>query len=500
MAGIVGLFFLPGLLGAAMLIALYRWGAFPDTFTLLITVVVGLAAMMAYLGLIAHTVGRSLVRTVQQIQEGTELVATVNPDHRLEVSTGDELERLANEINGLADRLRHSLTDAAEAVTQATAAVAVERTTLADILDGLGNGVVVLSLEGRVPLANRAAVAQFGATLLGQSFFDFVEREPIVDLVAQLRMDPRAAVSTSLRDRSGLGLDAVVTALMNGERQLSGLVAVFRGQLSLTTPTGAPASPLVGAGFLSGSTSASLGDRPVFYDWALLDDMERHTSPAQRSQALADLSYTVVDVETTGLEPERGDRIVSVACARVRRGVVRPGEILDALVNPDRPIPPASTRIHGITDDMVANAPTIDQIVPALIRFAEGTVIVGHHVWFDLRFLREVTDRLRLAPLMRSHPVLDTRSLSQIVHGSVDDHDLEAVATRLGLVVRGRHSALGDALTTAEVFSRLLGLLERRGIRSLGQALTATRAIGPRPLLSWAPASQWGSLSGPRAE
>ena len=73
------------------------------------------------------------------------------------------------------------------------------------------------------------------------------------------------------------------------------------------------------------------------------------------------------------------------------------------------------------------------------------------------------------------------QSLSQIVHSSVETHDLDSVATRLGVTIRGRHSALGDALTTAEILSRLIRLLEKRGIPSLGHALAATRALG-RPL------------------
>lgn len=482
MAGVVGLFILPSLLGGAILIVLYRWGAFSDPLTFLVTVVVGLATMMGYLGLIAYTIGRTLVGTIQQIQRGTELMATVNPAHRLEVATGDEFQRLAEEINGLADRLQQALGDADRAVERATTAIAVERTTLTEVIDALGAGVVVITLEGRVTLANRAANARFGVGLLGHNFFDFVEREPIVRLAERLRGDPAGMVAANLRGRGGARLAGMMTSLAANEGGSTGLVLVLRDPIGEAVVADqaetVPAGPLVGAGLFSGSGTAPLGDRPVFYDFSLLEEMERHTSSAQRGRALAELSYTVVDVETTGLEVGRGDRIVSLACARVRQGVVRPAETLDVLVNPGRPIPPASTRIHGITDEMVAHAPTIDDILPALIRFADGTVLVGHHVWFDLRFLREATDRLRLPPLTRSHAVLDTRSLSQIVHGSAENHNLESVASRLGVAVRGRHSALGDALTTAAILPRLFSLLERRGIRSLGQALEVTRALG----------------------
>ncbi len=324
MAGIVGLFLLPSVLGGGVLVVLYRWGAFQDTFTLLLTVVVGLATMMAYLGLIGHTVGRGLVRTVQQMQRETEVMATVNPAHRLEVPTGDEFQRLAQDINGLADRLQHALGDTDRAVERATVAIAAERATLAEVLDGLGESVVVISLEGRVTLANRAANARFGVGLLGLNFFDFVEREPIVRLVDRFHADPAGAVSASLQGPGGLRLNAVVTALATGEGRLTGLVLVLRDQVPEATPVDVagpvPIGQLVGAGIWSASATTPLGDRPVIYDFALLDEMERYTSSAQRSRALTELSYTVVDVETTGSgeDPWRPHRLPGVRACTTR--------------------------------------------------------------------------------------------------------------------------------------------------------------------------------------
>jgi len=183
----------------------------------------------------------------------------------------------------------------------------------------------------------------------------------------------------------------------------------------------------------------------------------------------------VFDTETTGLSPRDGDRLVSIAAVRVRDGVVKPGEYFDALVNPERSIPPESTRFHGITDAMVAEAPPIGVVLPAFLRFVDGDVLVGHQVWFDLLFLEVVGTRLGLPRLAERQPVLDTLVLAEMVHGRLDDFGLDTVARRLGVDVRGRHSALGDALVTAEILVRLLALLDTRGIRTLGDALAATR-------------------------
>ena len=223
----------------------------------------------------------------------------------------------------------------------------------------------------------------------------------------------------------------------------------------------------VGAGTVSGWAEAGRAPaRPALYDFSLLEELERSVRPDDRARRLRELTYAVFDTETTGLSPQNGDRVVSIAAVRVRGGVVKAGEYFDALVNPERPIPSASARFHGITDAMVAEAPPMAVVLPAFLRFAEGCVLVGHQVWFDLLFLRA-------APIRQ--PVLDTVALTEMVYGRLDDFDLDPVAGRLGVAVRGRHSALGDALATAEILVRLLGLLDRRGIRTLGDALDLTR-------------------------
>jgi DNA polymerase-3 subunit epsilon len=238
----------------------------------------------------------------------------------------------------------------------------------------------------------------------------------------------------------------------------------------------------VGAGTESGfALGRSRAERPDFYDFSLFDEMERYVSPADRELALAEIRCVVFDLETTGLHPGEGDRIVSLAGVRVRDGALRRGEAFDALVNPRRPIPASSVRFHGITEAMVVEAPPINVVLPAFLRFAEGSVLVGHQVWFDVRFLALEAARLGLSPITLAHPILDTLVLSQLVHGSLPDHGLDTIAERLGVVVQGRHSALGDALATAEVFIRLMTLLKKRGIVTLGDALAAARMLQVSP-------------------
>jgi DNA polymerase-3 subunit epsilon len=121
---------------------------------------------------------------------------------------------------------------------------------------------------------------------------------------------------------------------------------------------------------------------------------------------------------------------------------------------------------------MVAGQPTIDHVLPAFHRYAHDTVLVAHNAAFDLRFLqlKEAATGVRF-----DQPVLDTLLLSAVVHPNQASHRLEAIAERFGVTVLGRHTAMGDAMVTAEVFQRLVPLLAERGIHTLRQAREAAQ-------------------------
>jgi DNA polymerase-3 subunit epsilon len=242
-----------------------------------------------------------------------------------------------------------------------------------------------------------------------------------------------------------------------------------------------PPAPLrfVGAGITSGVAWDAPGPvRPSSTISRCSRRWSGNVPAVQREHRLDELHVVVLDVETTGLRPEAGDRIVSLAGVHVRAGTVRAGEIFDALVSPDRPIPPPVplSRHH---DAMVVEAPVIGLVLPSFLQFAHGAVLAGHEVSFDVAFLDRDMRRLGLPPLTAGHPLLDTRLLSRLVHGPGPEHTLEAVAERLGVKVIGRHSALGDALTTAEIFVRLVALLKKRGLVTLGATLDALRHSHP---------------------
>jgi DNA polymerase-3 subunit epsilon len=218
-----------------------------------------------------------------------------------------------------------------------------------------------------------------------------------------------------------------------------------------------------------GQFSEHADDSPIQdYDFRLFSypapTTDRETVP------LIELSYTVIDTETTGLNPAGGDEIIALGAVRVVKGRILQREIFDSFVKPRRTIASASTAIHGISPAMLRGEAPLEEVLPRFHRFVEDTVLIGHNVAFDMRFLELSTVR---TGLVFTQPVLDTLLLSYVVNPHQEAQSLEEIAKRLGIVVSGRHTALGDALITAQVFVALIPLLAERNIHTVSQARAA---------------------------
>ncbi len=258
-------------------------------------------------------------------------------------------------------------------------------------------------------------------------------------------------------DEGGGGLSARAVAERHGgelwlERDRAKGVSFFRFLLPLSSGE-------------EEALAAALSSRPEYYDFDLFASSEASRQLDERP--LAQLAYTVFDTETTGLNPSAGDEIIQIGAVRIVNGKLLRGESFEQLVDPRRDIPEAGIPIHGVTPEMVRGKPAIGEVLPVFHAFAADTVLVGHNVAFDMRFLalKEEATGVRF-----DQPVLDTLLLANILNPDATAHGLEAIAARLGVSISGRHTAAGDAAATAEVFLKLLPLLKQRGVETLGQA------------------------------
>ena len=185
----------------------------------------------------------------------------------------------------------------------------------------------------------------------------------------------------------------------------------------------------------------------------------RLSSAAKPSESLVDLSYVVVDVETTGGRAYYGDRITEIAAVVVKNGEIV--ELFETLVNPERPIPPFVTRLTNITWDMVRRAPTFDRVAPDVVRVLEGNVFVAHNAMFDWRFVSAEVSRCAGQRLRGRR--LCTVNVARKVIPQLSRRSLDYVARYYGVEITNRHRAAGDALATAKCFIRMLGDLSDRG-------------------------------------
>lgn len=359
------------------------------------------------------------------------------------------------------------------AISAATNEAARQKGELEALLRDLHYGLVICTLSGRVTLYNHRALdllhvpeyrrddpattdTMVGSLGLGRNLFNIVDEAPIRAVIDDLQADDCAVSAHPIAFSTHDG-----QATMNGRIALRteddgntpvGFIIIF-DDLSAAPPARTPAEPIAA--------------RPEFYDFDLF---ERETQDDLLQTPLSKLHCVVFDCEMTGLDPRRGDEIVSIAGARIVNGRVLTGEVFDLLVNPGRPIPPASTDIHHITDQMVARAPKVGTALKRFHTFAHDQVLVAHNAAFDMAFLAKDQET---AGVRFDNVVLDTVLLAAWLQGANSILTLDALADRFNVPIceTDRHTARGDALATAHVFVKLIRLLEAGGVVTLGDAL-----------------------------
>jgi CBS domain-containing protein len=193
----------------------------------------------------------------------------------------------------------------------------------------------------------------------------------------------------------------------------------------------------------------------------------------QDAAALIALNAVVLDTETTGLDVQKA-RIIQLGAVKLNKGKIS-ADLLDFCIHPCVPIPAETTAIHGISDSDVADCRPFKHHAKNITDFIGSHIVIGHAIGFDLAILAKEYKR---SGLEWCEPrALCTRMLAEIANPDLPDYSMEKVAAWLGLNLENRHTALGDALATCDIFLALLPLLRKKSIRTLAEAEHACRAM-----------------------
>ena len=193
----------------------------------------------------------------------------------------------------------------------------------------------------------------------------------------------------------------------------------------------------------------------------LVDDLKGIVTDSRNQSLQAD--YVVFDLETTGFSPET-NRIIEIGAVKVQNGAIV--DRFSTFVNPEVPIPFRIEQLTSIRDDMVIDAPVIEDILPKFMEFCDGCIMVAHNADFDMSFIKKNCMRQGI----ECNPtIVDTVGLARVLLSNLNRFKLDTVAKALGVSLDNHHRAVDDAACTAEIFVKFITMLEERGVTTLDQ-------------------------------
>ncbi|MFP7572099.1 exonuclease domain-containing protein [Marivita sp. S2033] len=392
-----------------------------------------------------------IAKPIERLAAQLRTRAHAGVDGELDMKAARHLGDLAPAASAVARQLTDTAMSTAQAVATETARLEDEKARLTALLTDIPVATILVTRSGQIALYDAQAaevLSQLGVPRLNAQITEYFEPATMNAAVQRLQ---KSGKDVSFEAHS-------IDATQSFEVKLK---------------------PMRDGGYLMVIDSQTLdispdAERPLVYDFEIFDPHPSDT--AFHDLPLRKLCFSVFDTETTGLLPHKDD-IVQLGAVRVLNGRIVKGEQLDELVDPGRPIPPASTKVHRITDAMVRGKPPIAKVAQKFHHFSRDAVIVAHNAPFDMAFLHR---HAQSTGLTWDHPILDTVLLSAVLFGASETHTLDALCERLNVTIpeQSRHTALGDALATAEVLVRLLPMLEARGLTTFGQVIEETRRHG----------------------
>lgn len=387
----------------------------------------------------------NVAKPIGKLAADLRLRAHTNVDRDVDQGAAKYLGDLAPAANAVSTTLNSSVTERASEIARETERLRAQTAQLAEVLTEIPIATILANAADEIVLYDGQAAEIF------RSLSPLRLRGPLTDYFAA------DGLATALNDMRRSAAETMA------KLQLSGANTAITARLK----------PLSGGSYIltleeSGDRDPNtITPRPMVYDFDLL----KGGAPSEMDDCtLKDLCFVVFDTETTGLSPLTDD-VVQVAAVRVVNGRIISGETFDTHVNPGRPIPAASTKVHGVTDKHVANARDFAEVGRAFHDFARGAVLVAHNAPFDIAFLKRFEEEMGVKWRNR---VLDTVLLSAVCFGTTEQHSLDALCERLSIDIPPalRHTALGDAVATAEAFTKLIPVLESRSISTLRDVIT----------------------------
>jgi len=417
------------------------------------------AAIIAAFLILALTVGiwllfdENVAKPIERLAAEMRTRAHVGGDREMDMQAARYLGDLAPAASAVAKQLNETALSTAQAVASETSRLNAEKARLTALLTEIPVATVLVNPDGRIALYDGQAaevLAQLGVPRLNAAITEYFEDATLNAAVAKLHKS---------------GKDVTFEAHSKDHSQS------FEIKLK----------PMEGGGYLMVIDNQTLdispdAARPLVYDFDLLDRRQTEIEAHLHDRRLSDLCFSVFDTETTGLLPHKDD-IVQLGAVRVLNGRIIDGERINQLVDPGRPIPPASTKVHKVTDAMVRGQPDINTVAKQFHSFSQDAVIVAHNAPFDMAFLHRHAAQTGVT---WDHPILDTVLISAVVFGASETHTLDALCDRLSITIPPelRHTALGDAYATAEVLVCMLPMLNARGLNTFGKVIEETRRHG----------------------
>jgi DNA polymerase-3 subunit epsilon len=417
------------------------------------------AAILAAFLILGLTVGiwllfdENVAKPIERLASQMRTRAHAGVDGALDMKAARYLGDLAPAASAVAQQLNETALTTAQAIATETARLTAEKARLTALLTEIPVATILVGSSGQIVLYDGQAaevLAQLGVPRLNAQITEYFDPKSLGAAVGKL---------------GRTGMDVQFTAQSQD------------GTQSFDTKL----KPMEGGGYLMVIDSQTLdlspdAPRPLVYDFDLLDQRRGAAEMDILDRPLRNLCFSVFDTETTGLLPHKDD-VVQLGAVRVLNGRIVDGEQINQLVDPGRPIPPASTKVHKVTDAMVRGQPDIRAVSKRFHDFSRDAVIVAHNAPFDMAFLHR---QAKATGVTWDHPILDTVLLSAVLFGASERHTLDALCERLNVTipVALRHTALGDARATAEVLVKMLPMLEARGLTTFGQVIEETRRHG----------------------